>query len=176
MNLFETLQRFKNISPEPAFKERSKREILAALPSRRFPAAGNLRLGQILAHIFEGGIAVALTVFFILIIAGQFSNAPYVSPIQLSVINPQTLKAEAQAVDIQIQLASVAYREPTSTMATTNETTPQVAATGTAGVKPGFTAAALQAAGGASTTSATASSTATSTTVSVDDALKALSQ
>src|ERR1700691_4074612 len=103
MNLFETLKEFKNVSPDPTFSETSKRVILATTPRERWS------IGRVFAHVIETGIAVALTVFFILVIAGQFSNVPYVSPTRFSVVNPETLSAEAQAVDIQIQLADVVY-------------------------------------------------------------------
>lgn len=167
MNLLETLKEFKNISPDPAFTEKSKRAVLATMPRER------LSIGRVFAHIIETGIAVALTVFFILVIAGQFSNVPYVSPTRFSVVNPETLSAEAQAVDIQIQLANVTYQEPTTTIAIA-QTTPQApAASAIIPARLGMASAA------SSSTSAEGegSSTATSTqTVSIDEALKALSQ
>ena len=170
MNLFETLKQFKNISPDPAYAEKSKRAILATNPAERWS------LGRWLAHTAETGVAVALVVFFIMVITGQLSGSP-VSPIQFSVIDPQTLHAEAQAVDIQIQLAKIAYQEPATT---TSESTAQIAAAGV-GSAPS-TAAALSAAIKDSAVSSTpvaggtASSTTTSTPVTVDQALKALSQ
>ena len=184
MNLFETLKQFKNITPDPVNKEKSKRGILATMPQEP------LNAWRIIAHIFETGIAVALAVFFILIITGQFSSNPYVSPVQFSVINPETLHAEAQAVDIQIQLAQVAYEESTTTPAIVSETTPQTASASGASVadRSGFASAALRATGAASSSvvgstsvggqsaSSTSASTASTTTVSVDQALKELSE
>jgi len=188
MNLLEILKQFKNITPDPANKEKSKRGILAMTPREPMSA------WRIIAGIFETGIAAALAVFFILVITGQFSNAPYVSPVKFSVINPETLNAEAQAVDIQIQLAQVAYEESTTTPAVVNETTPQTASASGAGgsaapASSGFAPAALQVVGTASSSAIsgaasnggqlanqTATSTPTSTTVSVDQALQALSK
>lgn len=169
MNLLETLKNFKTITPDPAFAEKSKRAILATEPRERWSVK------RAVAHFLEAGIAVALAVLFVFVIAGQFANAPLVSPAEFSVINPQTLRAEAQAVDIQIQLANVAYQEPTTTI---GETTPQAIA-GTS-APSGFASAALHASATTSTsvsTGAEGSSTATSTPgVSVDEALKALSE
>ena len=176
MNLFETLKQFKNISSDPAYREKSKRAILATLPREPWS------MWRLVTRITETGIAVALAVFFILIIAGRFPSIPYVAPVQFSVIDPQTLRAEAQAVDIQIQLANVAYQQPvTAAATTTSETTPQTAP----GAHPGFAAAALQATSSPAGTAASstlpsgtapAGSSSTQATVSVDDALKPLAQ
>lgn len=165
MNLFETLKQFKNITPDPANKEKSKRAILATMPRE------SLGAWRIIAGIFETGIAAALAVFFILVITGQFSNNPYVSPVKFSVINPETLHAEAQAVDIQIQLANVVYQESTTTPALVNVTTPQTAHVGVAPV-----ILQVQPLGVASSTPVTPTSTSASTTVSVDQALQELSK
>ena len=165
MNLLETLKQFKTITPDPAHKESSKRAILATLPRERWNAWRSV------ATIFETGIAVALAVFFILIITGQLSGNSYVSPVQFSAIDPKTLNAEAQAVDIQIQLANVAYEESTTTAGTARASTVPSAMGGTA--KPAFTATSLTA---LSSPTNSATSTPTSTAVSVDEALKALSE
>lgn len=165
MNLPETLKQFKNISPDPAYQEKSKRAILATIPHEPISA------WRIITRIFETGIAVGLAVFFILVITGQFSNTPYVSPVQFSVINPETLRAEAQAVDIQIQLAQVAYEETT--------TTPTAALPGTsaAALLKALSTIASSSASTTATTGGTSTSTPTSTpAISIDQALKALSQ
>lgn len=178
MNVEETLKQFKKIAPDAAYSEKSKRIVLATLPRERW----TIRRG--LLHIFETGIAVALAVFFIFVVTGQIANTPYVKnvePVQFSVINPETLKAEAQAVDMQIQLAEVAYAVPTSTP---NESTAQTATGTTSATQSGFAAAVLRAVGAngantssSSTTGVAGSSTATSSAVvSVDQALNALSR
>ena len=121
---------------------------------------------------------MALVVFFIITITSSFSNAPYAAPVQFSVINPETLKAEAQAVNIEIQLADVAYTQPTST-ASIGETTPAIAATGTNQAPAGFAPAALRIAGvktPATSTPDVATGTTPVPTVSVDQALNALSK
>jgi hypothetical protein len=169
MNLLDTLKQFKNITPDPARKEISKRAILATLPRQHWSAWRSI------AAIFETGVAVALAVFFILVITAQLSGNSYVSPVQFSAIDPKTLNAEAQAVDIQIQLANVAYQESTTTsvVASADASTPQAAAAVVGAVHPAFTAAILSA---TSTAGSSSSSTPTSTTISVDQALKALSE
>jgi hypothetical protein len=171
MELFETLRQFKKITPDEAYREKSKRMILAHTPTEPLALWGFRRT---VAAIFETGFAVALTVFFILIIVGKFPGQSSVGPVQLSVINPDTLKAEAQAVDIQIQLAQIAYTETTSTAESTPATTAAIAAKQPALATAAATAASSSDASGESSTSSTESPT--STTVSIDQALQELAQ
>jgi len=112
MDLFETLKQFKQIEPDASYKETSKRAVLATLP--REP----LSFKKTLATFVETGLAFSLVAFFILLATGQFfgSETPYVSPIQLSVVNPDALHAEAQAIDMQIKLANLSYQESTTTI------------------------------------------------------------
>jgi hypothetical protein len=170
MELFETLKQFKKIGSDATRSAISKRAILAQTPLEPRVVWG---IRRSLAAIFETGFAVALMVFLILIIVGKFPGQSSVAPVQLSVINPTTLKAEAQAVDIQIQLAQIAYTETTSTAESTPETTAAIAAR-----QPTLAAAAMSAATSSVSAGATASSTgnASSTTISIDQALQELSQ
>ncbi len=173
MELFETLKQFKKITPDATRSTISKRAILAQTPLEPRPAFG---VGRMFAAIFETGFAVALTVFFILIIIGKFPGQSSVAPVQLSVINPTTLKAEAQAVDMQIQLAQIAYTETTSTSESTPQTTAAIASK-----QPAALAAAMKAATASSSTAAaggasSSSTGAASTTISIDQALQELSQ
>lgn len=170
MKLSDILKQFKNIEPDPRFTERSKREILLS-PQASRPA---MRGVFVFLHVLETGAAVALAGFFILILTGSFAPASSIAPIQYSVIDPQGLHAEAQAIDMQIQLADVEYPQVTST-----------AATGSAAASPAALTNAFAAALGAQATSTVstpaasagaASSTASTTpTLSVDEALQQLS-
>jgi len=119
MEIFEILKQFKNIEPDPAYKETAKRAVLAATPRRKWS------VGTVFAHIFETAIAGTLAVFFIMAIASEFSSSPYVAPLQLSVINPAALHAEAQAVDMQIELAKLTYQESTTTAQSTLRIAPK---------------------------------------------------
>lgn len=163
MNLLELLKQFKNIEPDPAFKETSKRAVLAAAPA--MSAARGWSAQRTIWKIIETGVAVALTGFFVLLITGAFSGSE-LSPIQYSAIDPQSLHAEAQAIDIQIQLANLNYSEPAA------QSTMQIAGAKTGGAKNASPLASSTANG---TASATATSTA-STTVSIDQALQSLAQ
>lgn len=164
MNLLELLKQFKNIEPDPAFKETSKRAILAQEPMA--PAVHGWNTQRTLWRIIEVGAAVALTGFFVLLITGAFSGAG-IAP-QYSAIDPQSLRAEAQAIDIQIQLANLNYNEAA-------ESTMQIAGAKPAGNSNGKTTSPAPAAPAQSAGSAAATSTASST-VSIDQALQSLSQ
>jgi hypothetical protein len=162
MDLLEILKQFKTIASDPVAREISKRAILATTPKQHFG------FRRILAGVFETGVAVALSVFFIMVIAGQFSNLP-VAPVQLSVINPDTLRAEAQAIDIQIELAKLSYEETTTTIAST---VPMIAT-----IKPKAVMTPLATkTKPTQTTVASSSSMEPTSTLSVDQALEQLSQ
>ncbi|HVO28770.1 MAG TPA: hypothetical protein VMT81_02185 [Candidatus Paceibacterota bacterium] len=171
MNLFETLEQLKTIQPDPAFRESSKRAILATAPREPW------RFWRRAVAVFETGAAVALTVFFVLVLTGQFPNSSSpIAPVQFSVIDPATLRAEAQAVDIQIQLADVAYDESSTAAGASTA----VAASGQIFKPLAASLAAASSTGSASSSTsgsaAAASSTASSTPISVDQALQQLAQ
>lgn len=154
MELFEILKKFKAVEPDAAYKETAKRAILATMPRERWS------IGRAFAGIFETGVALALAAFFIMVIAGQFSNSSSVAPLQLSVINPTSLHAEAQAIDMQIELVKLSYQEATTTIQSTTQLAPHVKS------KALF----------AATSTPASEATGTPATVSVDDALQALTQ
>jgi len=160
MNLFETLRQFKTLEPESSFTEKSKRAILAS--SQNIPPMSPFR--GILQFI-ETGAAVVLAGFFILLITGALSNSTYIAPVQYSVIDPAGLHAEAQAIDMQIELANVNYTEGAARVATSAPAAFAIPATSSA----------LAASMIAATSSASAvTSTASSTSISVDQALSQL--
>jgi hypothetical protein len=163
MKLFDILKQFKNIEPDAHFSERSKREILLSPQT----APRTMRGVFAFLHVIETGAAVALAGFFILVLTGSFSPTRSIAPIQYAVIDPQGLQAEAQAVDMQIQLANVAYPQVTSTVVATTT------------LKSAFNKA-LQAqqksASPVSTPATTTSTSTASTTLSVDQALQQLSR
>lgn len=165
MNLLEILKQFKRIEPDPVFKENSRRAILAQEPA---PATRGWSAQRSLWRIIEVGAAVALTGFFVLLITGAFSGTG-IAP-QYSAIDPQGLRAEAQAIDIQIQLANLNYNEAAA------QSTMQIAGVKPAGNGSGKTVSPAPAATAPSGATATATSTASSTTMSIDKVLQSLSQ
>jgi hypothetical protein len=131
-------------------------------------------------HLLETGAVVALVGFFILILTGGFPATRSITPVKYSVIDPQGLHAEAQAIDMQIQLADVEYPQVTSTavvgatvLSPTALTKAFVATLGTHSTSSASTPVA--AAVTAAVTAIDSTSTATSTPLSVDQALQQLS-
>lgn len=173
MKLNDILKQFKNIEPDAQFSEHSKRQILLSPQTQ----ARTLRGVFAFLHVLETGAAVALAGFFILILTGSFSPTASIEPIQYSVIDPQGLHAEAQAIDMQIALADIQYPQTTSTASA--ESTPASQATITkvfaAALGAEASSSASSSASAAGAVSSTALSTA-STTLSVDQALQQLSQ
>jgi hypothetical protein len=172
MKLSDILKQFKNIEPDAQFSERSKRQVLLSPQTE----ARTMRGVFAFLHIIETGAAVALAGFFILILTGSFSPTASISPIQYSVIDPQGLHAEAQAIDMQIELADIQYPQTTSTVSVGSTPASQAtltkvfaAALGAEATSTGSTSTPAT-----GTSSSTASSTA-STTLSVDQALQELS-
>jgi hypothetical protein len=171
MKLFDLLKQFKNIEPGAEYSQRARTEILLSPQSERRTVRGVFAF----LHVVETGVAVVLAGFFILILTGSFSPTRSISPIQYSVIDPQGLHAEAQAIDMQIQLADVEYPQVTSTAAAGSTVTSTAALTkvfaaalGTQSTSSISTPAATG--GSASTTAST-----TPTALSVDQALQQLS-
>jgi hypothetical protein len=171
MKLFDLLKQFKNIEPDAGFTERSKRQILLTPQTDRRTMRGVFAF----LHVLETGAAVVLAGFFILILTGSFSPTRSLAPIQYSVIDPQGLHAEAQAIDMQIQLADVEYAQVTSTAATASNGVVPVA------LNHAFSAAVNAQTSSVSTppttapTSQSSTPTASTTALSVDQALQQLS-
>jgi hypothetical protein len=175
MNLFETIKQFKSISPDSGFTEKSKRMILAS-PQKEARLMG-MRGILIFLHTVETGAALALVAFFVLLVTGSFSGTKSLSPVQYSVIDPGGLHAEADAIDMQIQLANISYAEVTSTAAEST-TAMVVGGAGTVGQSltvKGTTPSAALGTGTADIGIGAASSTGSST-LSVNQALEQLSQ
>jgi len=157
MNIFERLKQLKFIRPETSFTERSRREILSTQPSLTAP---RMTVRQILARALEVTVAGALVALFVLVITGGVANSP-LTPVPFAAVSPTALHAEAQAIDIQIQLTKLAYQASEATA--TAESTPSSNAPMNVAVPAGAAVAA----------SSTGPSAPTST-LSVDQALQAL--
>ena len=166
MNLSEILKQFKMIESDPAYREKSRRAILA-MPQ----AQTGIRFGVL--RFLETGVALVLGGFFILLITGGIVGEQ-LSPVQYSVVDPQGLRAEAQAVDLQIQLANIKYDEVATGMSVATsaaESTPAILGPSriTAPKQPAPSAA-------TSTPAGTEATSTSSSTLSIDQALEELSK
>ncbi|MEK9180252.1 MAG: hypothetical protein AAB897_02470 [Patescibacteria group bacterium] len=104
MDLLKTLQQFKNIEPNKDFTRKSRRELLGG---------SNIPFGiyQNILRTLEVGASVALAGLLILVILGGASYIKFFEPLQITAIDPASIKAEAEAIDIQIELANLNYNE-----------------------------------------------------------------
>jgi hypothetical protein len=156
MNIFDKIKKLKLIEPDASFAERSKRVILATLPPELPFRRVSVR--QVLMHLLEAGVAGGLVALFLLLITGSVTQSP-LSPTPFAAVSPTALHAEAQAVDIQIELAQLAYQAAQGKSA---ESTPVTAALPRASVT--------------ATSSLVVATSSASPSLSVDDVLKALTQ
>jgi hypothetical protein len=171
MKLSDILKQFKTIQPDADFSRRSRAQILLSPQTERRTMRGVFAF----LHVIETGAAVALAGFFILILTGSFSPTRSIAPIQYAVIDPAGLHAEAQAIDMQIQLADIVYPQVTSTAAATPAAS--AALTKAFATVLGTSAASSSATVATSTADASTSAPAASTTpLSVDQALQQLTQ
>lgn len=105
MDIFKSLQNLKAIEPTRDFTIKSRSLILG-----KNRGAGLTVLGLILRNL-ELGASVALVGLLIFMILGGFSAWKFFAPLQITNLDPSSLKAEAQAIDIQIQLTNLNYEE-----------------------------------------------------------------
>lgn len=116
MKLFDTLKQFKNIEPDAGYAQRSRTKILLSPQT----AQKTMRGVFVFLHMIETGVTVVLAGFFILILTGSFSSMrSSIAPIQYSVMDPAGLYAEAQAINMQIQLTDINYPQTTSSAEST---------------------------------------------------------
>jgi hypothetical protein len=165
MKLFDALKQFRNIEPDAQFTQRSRTEILLSPQTERRTMSGVFTF----LHVAETGAVVALVGFFILILTGSFAPTRPIAPIRYSVIDPQGLRAEAEAIDMQIRLVNVGYPQATSTIASALTAASPAALGNAFATVLGSQSTSSAAAGGVT-------STASTTTLSIDQALQELSQ
>lgn len=166
MEPIELIKKFQSISPDAGYSLRSKRRILEGSPLPRPQGWGWI------IHTFDVGASLALAGVFLFVIFTGISLWKPISPLSVSTLDPSELKAEAQAVDIQVRLSNLTYHEPLRAVLSA----PQAAVSTT-------TKALLPLLLNAATTTAPAASAATSTSgaassanYGIDDALNALSR
>jgi hypothetical protein len=125
MDILKTLKQLKAIAPNEHYTQISKRAILST------PKKAHLTPWQFMLQAMQSGAALTLTGILFILLFGGVSAWKWISPsFDIASLDPKTLHAEAQAIDIQIQLANLSYTEPSSTAATTNAgvvtTTPSI--------------------------------------------------
>jgi len=105
MGIFGEIKKLKNIVPDEAYSKNSLRLILSEPVNEVTGFRTFLRLA------LRSGSAVAVAGIFLIIILGSLSFIKTFTPVGISSLDPTGLRAEAQAIDIQIELANFNYKE-----------------------------------------------------------------
>jgi hypothetical protein len=151
-DLISKLKRLQSITPDPDYTRHS-RSLLIKTPI----APKSLSLWRVVVTSFQSGSVIALTAILLLVILGGFSAWQAISPFRLGSLDPASLRAEAEAIDMQIELTNLVYPEVQKTA--TPESTAKVVKTAPAPVSTEETV-----------------STTTEEVVGIDEALEILSK
>ncbi len=108
MNLDKIFKQLKNIEPENDYARGSRARILG---SSRWSSLPRRRPFQIILQALQSGSAIALAGVALLLVLGGLSLWRVLDLVGLSGLDPAGLKAEAQAVDLQIQLSNLNYAD-----------------------------------------------------------------
>lgn len=111
MDLYDSLKNIKNISPDSEYSAKSRGIILQTtpLPYKRDP----LRVFRWVGESLQFGSAIALTGLLLMLVVGGFSIlSRFLTLNDLAALNINEIQAEAQNVDMQIELASLSYDDP----------------------------------------------------------------
>lgn len=108
MKLTDLVKQFKNIEPDRAYSAKSLADILSHTPHER----PRFLLTEFFAPKMRFASAVGLTGFLMLLVAGGATVVRLFVPAGLTSLDPAGLRAEAQAIDMQVQLANLQYSEP----------------------------------------------------------------
>ncbi len=124
MELTELLKKIQGLKAHPEYVRSSRARILGTDSRWQAETLPRPSPWQVLLHGLQFGGAVTLASIFVILVIGGFSTWKFLSPFRLASLDPVGLRAEAQAVDIQIQLTNIDYSEPAEGAATT----PKIAA------------------------------------------------
>ena len=105
--MMDLLKQLKRINPDPSFSARSRIELLSQMPARVMRPS----LWQFLGESVASAGALALVGMLLLVAVGGFSAWNFLTPLRIASLDPAGLTAEAEAIDIQIQLAGVGYTD-----------------------------------------------------------------
>lgn len=164
MDIIELLRKLKHITPRPDFVHTSRYHVLHS--SKRTRSGFSLVFRVLLRGVETGGAIVLAGIIFIFLVGGLSSpQSELLTPFRLSGLNLEGIRAEAEAIDIQIKLADLNYPEKNDLALTNETTTPPVALPLDAGVRAAAESIGLD-----------VSATSTARDASIDEALRLLSE
>ncbi|MEK7180807.1 MAG: hypothetical protein AAB738_00535 [Patescibacteria group bacterium] len=107
MDLIKLLKQLNKMEPDLEYTRRSKLAILGLLENNPKRTAWGLMWSGI--KFSTGSMVTGLVIVLIFV---AFSAIKFSSPTPLAALDPITLRAEAEAIDIQIKLATLGYENP----------------------------------------------------------------
>lgn len=105
MDLFKNLKKLQKIEPDVSYAAKSKQIVLSEKPKFLSSSVA----WQLIRQSLESGLSVALVGVLLVLLLGGFSVFKSLTPLQTQNFDPSSLVAEAQNIDIQIQLADLQY-------------------------------------------------------------------
>jgi len=109
-DLNEIFKKIRNINPDPDYVRKSRFLILESKPLK---ATG---FWSFVFHNLQFGSVVAVTAALVLLILGGFSVLNFLSPFRLTSLDTISLRAEADAIDLQVEIADLSYDETVRTV------------------------------------------------------------
>jgi len=111
MELIELLKKLRAIKADSGYTKESRAFILNS--GKHENANLMFFAKEIISGVFRSGWSIALTAVLLLLTIGSFSVLKVLYPITTAVVDVTGLKAEAQAIDAQIELTNVEYASAT---------------------------------------------------------------
>ena len=127
MEILDIFKKFKQMNPDADYTKRSRSFIVETPFVVASPLTSPWRAFM---QSLQFGSAIALVGATVILIVGGFSSWKFLSPFRMANLDIATLRAEAEAVSIQVELTDINYREnnkpPASASASTTATTKKV--------------------------------------------------
>ena len=114
MDIQKIIKILKSVEADAAYTARSRHTIMGM---RR--GAPRLTVFSYIGTMLAEGSAIALAGALLLLIMTGFSTWEFLSPFELKSLDPAGLRAEAHAIDIQVQLTLLAYPDVLRNQSTT---------------------------------------------------------
>lgn len=107
MDLFKNLKKLQKIEPDADYAAKSK-QIILSTEQKLLPAPA---IWQVIRQTLESGLSVVVVSILLILLLGGFSIFKFLTPFQAQNFDQFNLIAEAQNIDIQIQLADLQYAQ-----------------------------------------------------------------
>ncbi|HEY4525904.1 MAG TPA: hypothetical protein VJL32_02295 [Candidatus Paceibacterota bacterium] len=126
MEILDILKKFKQMNPDADYTKRSRSFIVETPFVVASPLTSPWRAFM---QSLQFGSAIALVGATVILIVGGFSSWKFLSPFRMANLDIATLRAEAEAVSMQVELTDINYRENNKPPASASVSTPATATT-----------------------------------------------